>query len=191
MGTQMIAKGLDFPNVTVVGIISADQALHIPMIRAAERTYQLIAQVAGRAGRGEKPGRIVVQTQAPEHPAIRLAAKNDYEAFAEAEAAERELLLYPPHGDLLQVVVEDTEEERVLETAKRCGDELRAALAGSDLEIMGPAPAPVSLLRGRHRHNLLVKAPRGSEAFARARAWLVDFAGSSSRPHVVVDVDPA
>ncbi len=191
VGTQMIAKGLDFPRVTLVGIVSADVSLHLPDFRAAERTFQLIAQVAGRAGRGVLPGRIVVQTASPEHPAIRLAARHDFDAFARAEDVLRAELGYPPHGRLVRAVVEDSDDKRVEETATRAAELLRAALAGTSTSVLGPARAPLALLRGRHRWHVLVKAPVDAHAdFERARDVLATLAEERARPRVTIDVDP-
>ena len=190
VGTQMIAKGLDFPRVTLVGIVSADSALHLPDFRASERTFQLIAQVAGRAGRGELPGRIVVQTHAPEHPSIRAAANHDYNAFRESEDELRRELGYPPHGRLLRVLFEDEEEPRAASTCEAFATELRAVLEPGDGFVLGPAPAPMSLLRGRFRYHLLFKAPLEGQGFARARHWLLERARATPRPRVTVDVDP-
>jgi primosomal protein N' (replication factor Y) len=194
VGTQMIAKGLDFPNVTLVGIVSADSSLVLPDFRAAERTFQLVAQVAGRAGRGTRPGRIVVQTSAPEHSAIRCAARHDYDAFAAEEEELRAELGYPPHGRLLRVVFDDTDEQRVVAEAETCAALLAEAFGDGPAMVLGPAPAPVALLRGRHRHHLLVKAPpdgAGEEAFATAREMLALRAETTNRPRMAVDVDPA
>ncbi len=190
VGTQMIAKGLDFPRVTLVGVLSADQALHLPDFRASERTYQLIAQVAGRAGRAELPGRIVVQTVAPEHPAIRRAARSEYEAFASEEYVLRRELGYPPHGRLIRVLVEDREESRVDETAGELASSLRARFGSTPLRILGPAPAPIALVRGRHRRHLILKSPSGAPAFDEARELLLTFAARTGRPRVSIDVDP-
>ena len=189
VGTQMIAKGLDFPNVTVVGIVLADQGLHLADFRAEERTFQLIAQVAGRAGRGERPGRIVVQTHMPENAAIRLASGHDYTAFAQRELEVRRELGYPPFGRLLRVVFEDEEEARVVASSEALGESLEA-LREPELEILGPGPAPIALLRGRHRHHLLVKAAPQAEGFARARDRALEHAATGARPQVAVDVDP-
>ena len=192
VGTQMIAKGLDFPRVTVVGIVSADSSLHLPDFRAAERTFQLLSQVAGRAGRGDLAGEIVVQTTAPAHPAIVLAARHDFEGFAEAESRMRGELGYPPHGRLLRVVIEDRDETKVVETSRACADVAVRAGTEGKLVVLGPAEAPIAMLRGRHRHHLLVKSPRGGEAdFDRAREALRLHAESAPRPRVTVDVDPA
>ena len=186
VGTQMIAKGLDFPRVTLVGIIDADGALHLPDFRASERTFQLISQVAGRAGRGALAGRVVVQTTAPTHPAIVRAAAHDFEGFAEIEAALRAELGYPPHARVVRVLVEDSDLGRVEGAARRCAEALRAIEGAT---VLGPSPAPIAMARGRHRHHLLLKAPTG-EVLDRARAVLVELPGSARRPRVIVDVDP-
>lgn len=190
VGTQMIAKGLDFPRVTLVGIVSADSALHLPDFRAAERTFQLVSQVSGRAGRGEHAGRIVVQTIVPEHPAIVHAARHDYEAFARHELALREELGYPPYGRLLRVLFEDRDPRAVKEAAQRFGDALFEPVAREGGMVLGPTEAPMALVRGRTRHHLLVKAPEGSAALARARAMLLELTSGLTRPRVTVDIDP-
>ena len=154
VGTQMIAKGLDFPLVTLVGVLDADAALHMPDFRAAERTFQLLAQVAGRAGRGTRAGRIIVQSSMPEAPVIRAAAKHDYESFAQAEAKLRMELGYPPYGKLVRVIFEDEDAEIARQGAAECALVLqRAAGTASDLVLLGPNEAPIALLRGRHRHH--------------------------------------
>jgi len=192
VGTQMIAKGLDFPRVTVVGIVSADSSLHLPDFRAAERTFQLLSQVAGRAGRGDLAGEIVVQTTAPAHPAIVQAARHDYEGFAAAESRLRGELGYPPHGRLLRVVVEDRDETKVVEVSRACAEIAKQGAGEPALVVLGPAEAPIAMLRGRHRHHVLVKAPRGAvESFERAREALRRYAEDTARPRVTVDVDPA
>jgi primosomal protein N' (replication factor Y) len=192
VGTQMIAKGLDFPRVTVVGIVSADSSLHLPDFRASERTFQLISQVAGRAGRSELAGEIVVQTGTPGHPSIVTAARHDYEGFAAGESKLRGELGYPPHGRLLRVVVEDRDETKVVEVSRACAEIAREGADTKEIVVLGPAEAPIAMLRGRHRHHLLVKSPRGAEAsFERAKEALRVFAGGQTRPRVTVDVDPA
>ena len=190
VGTQMIAKGLDFPSVTLVGIVSADSALHLPDFRAAERTFQLVSQVSGRAGRGDLEGKIIVQTVAPDHPAIVQAARHDYEAFARIELGEREALGYPPFGRLIRVVFEDADPTLVRETAERFADALFDRVAQAGGMLLGPSEAPMALVRGRVRYHLLIKAPIGSGALTCARKGLIELSTGLSRPRVVIDIDP-
>lgn len=155
VGTQMVAKGHDFPKVTLVGVISADSTLNFPDFRSAERTFALLCQVAGRAGRGNRPGRVLVQTYSPEHYALQCAAGHDYGAFAEQELAFREALGYPPYGHLVNLVFAGNDEDKV----RRASLELAAGLApAAGAELLGPAPCPLARLRGRSRHQLLLKA---------------------------------
>jgi len=190
VGTQMIAKGLDFPRVTVVGIISADSALHLPDFRAAERTFQLVSQVAGRAGRADLEGHIVIQTVAPEHHAIVQAARHDYGTFAGLEMGQREELAYPPFGRLIRMVFEDEDEQRAQVRAQHCADVLRTHLASLDLTILGPAPAPFSMVRGRHRMHLLLKTSERPEGAEQVRTLLVKLAHEKGPTRVQIDVDP-
>jgi len=190
VGTQMIAKGLDFPRVTLVGILNADQALNLPDFRSEERTFQLLSQVSGRAGRSSLPGRVVVQTSAPEHPAIRLGARGDYAGMARHLEEARRELGYPPFGRLCRVVFEDRDLERGLATATRWAEELTRHFTGGDLTLQGPSPAPMALVRGKHRHHFLLKAPPEDARFAAALAWLVDEVQRESRTDVKLDVDP-
>ncbi len=187
VGTQMIAKGLDFPRVTLVGIVSADSSLHLPDFRASERTFQLIAQVAGRAGRSHLPGRIVVQTMAPLDPAVRLASERKFEEFARTEAQQRKELGYPPYGRLLRVVFEDPDEARATRSAEALAQKLEEL---PDTVLLGPAPAPIAQLRTRFRQHLLVKAGLESTSFQRAVEIAHDFAPTQGKTRVVVDVDP-
>lgn len=160
LGTQMIAKGLDFPNVTLVGVINADTALHFPDFRAAERTFQLVTQVAGRTGRGEKGGRVLVQTFSPDHPAIMAAAKHDYAAFAETELPNRQTHGYPPFAKMARLIVRGPQESTAEQFTEYVVERLRClATAGrSGIEVIGPAPAPIAKLRGKFRFHLLVRA---------------------------------
>jgi primosomal protein N' (replication factor Y) len=190
VGTQMIAKGLDFPGVTLVGIVDADGALYLPEFRAAERTFQLVAQVAGRAGRGELHGRIVVQTHAPEHPAIVHAARHDFRGFAQLEDAARAELGYPPHGRLLRALFDDGDGAQVERAAARCAERMTEVLQGSSAVVLGPAPAPIALLRGRHRRHVLVKCPPQGSALSLAREAALELAGDCGRVRMTVDVDP-
>ncbi len=190
VGTQMIAKGLDFPRVTLVGIISADGALHLPDFRAAERTFQLISQVAGRAGRGTLPGRIVVQTMSPQHPAIVRAAANDFEGFATNESALRAELAYPPHGRLVRLLYEDMSEKLVIDASDAAGELLREKLVDSDAVVLGPAPAPIAMVRERHRRHLLIKLPDDPVQLGLVLATTRMLGESGVKLRPMIDVDP-
>jgi len=160
LGTQMIAKGLDFPNVTLVGVINADTALHFPDFRAAERTFQLVTQVAGRTGRGEKGGRVLVQTFSPEHPAMQAALRHDYPAFASQELPIREQYGYPPLNQMIRFIVRGPQESTSEQFAEQVADTLREKIDNQGLEarVLGPAPAPMAKLRGRFRFHILIRA---------------------------------
>jgi primosomal protein N' (replication factor Y) len=158
LGTQMIAKGLDFPEVTLVGVLSADLGLRIPDFRAGERTFQLLEQVAGRAGRAERPGEVVVQTYWPEHPAIRAAACHDAEIFYAAESDSRRELGYPPYGSLARVVVSGRDPGAVRAHADDLAAELRRSSRDADtLTVLGPSAAPIARVRGVSRWHILLK----------------------------------
>ena len=174
LGTQMIAKGLDFPEVTLVGVVHADTALHLPDFRAAERTFHLITQVAGRTGRGDKGGRVLVQTHNPDHPAIQAATRHDYAAFAAAELPMRKMLSYPPFARMIRLVIRAPEEAAAKQFAAELAARLSAALAPGVSEdaaapprVLGPAPAPFSKLRGMYRFQIQLQGPDG-DALRRA-----------------------
>jgi len=191
LGTQMIAKGLDFPNVTLVGVINADIALHLPDFRAAERTFHLLVQVAGRTGRGPKGGRVVVQTFNPDHAAIKAAVRHDYQTFAAQELPHREMLAYPPFASMLRLVIRGEKETATREFADALGEQLSAALKRHEAEarVLGPAPAPIAKLRGRYRFQLQVQSRHGD----RLRAAAAEVAAEIKTPAEVqwiVDVDP-
>jgi len=158
IGTQMVAKGMDFPGVTLVGIISADTALHLPDFRAQERTFQLLVQVAGRAGRGGQPGLVLVQTLNAEHPIMDLARRQDYPGFFEQEIELRRDLQYPPFSRLATVVCRGTHLERTLKAAQTLAQRLRRA-GDAQSEIMGPAPAPRARVAREERFLILLKSP--------------------------------
>lgn len=158
LGTQMIAKGLDFPNVTLVGVVNADTALHMPDFRAAERTFQLVAQVAGRTGRGDRPGLVIVQTCCPEIPAIACAVNHDYEGFVASELPERERFGMPPFGRLVRVIGRGPDEPVVRDYMDQLADALRTA-AQPNVRLLGPAPAPVLKIRNLFRYHLRLLAP--------------------------------
>jgi primosomal protein N' (replication factor Y) len=190
VGTQMVAKGHDFQRVTLVGVVGADRALAVPDFRAAERAFQLLTQVAGRAGRGTLPGRVLVESYHPEHYAIQHAARQDYPAFFDQEVRFRRLMHYPPFAALANVVVQDRDLERVLAwTRALAGYFGRSEAEG--LKVLGPAPAPLARLKREHRFQFLLKSPRRS-ALVRALGGCVAFCAAKEIPEtaVLVDVDP-
>ena len=191
VGTQMIAKGLDFPNVTLVGVINADAALHFPDFRAAERTFQLVTQVAGRTGRGDRGGQVIMQTFNPDHYAIRAAAEHDFLRFAREELPQRQLYHYPPFGGLIRVIVRGEAESTTLAFAQQFAFAVRQTLETQGLagRVLGPAACPIAKLRGKYRFHILAQST--SEAGLREVLRLV-MAGTET-PRLVqylVDVDP-
>ncbi len=191
LGTQMIAKGLDFPGVTLVGVINADMALHLPDFRAAERTFQLVTQVAGRTGRGEKGGRVLVQTFNPDHAAILAAVHHDYAAFAASELPLRQILSYPPFGVMIRLVVRGPKEQFVTLFAQTLGQRLGESLErhAPGARLLGPAPAPFAKLRGHFRIQIQLQGPDGDALRAAVREAT---AGLEPPEEVqwIVDVDP-
>ena len=167
IGTQMVAKGHDYPGVQLVGVIAADLGLHIPDFRAAERTFQLLTQVAGRAGRGTRPGRVIIQTWSPDHYAIRPVRDHDYEAFYYREREHRKALGFPPFGALALVLTSSPDPARAEASARALA---AAAREGArNLEVLGPAPAPLARLRGRSRFQVLIKGPDPAGVLEAAR----------------------
>jgi len=192
VGTQMIAKGLDFPNVTLVGVVDADVALNLPDFRAAERTFQLLTQVAGRTGRGSRQGRVIVQTRQPSHPAIALAARHDAEGFAKAEYAERRDPPYPPHSHLANVVLSGTAERQVEQAAVKLAGWLEAlfkARPASRADLLGPAPCPIGKIRGRFRWHCLLRA-RDAAKLTRLVGYVASHAPPLGSVRLVIDRDP-
>lgn len=186
VGTQMVAKGHHFPNVTLTGVISADSLLGLPDFRAAERTFQLLTQVAGRSGRGERPGRVVIQTYYPEHPAVRFASTHDVDAFNREELLYRQTFHYPPAVRMALVRFESRNEnaaQSAAEAAARSTDPLPEGA-----RLRGPAPAPLERLRGNWRWQLLVTAP--NRALLREVLERLEAARPSSQVRRVIDVDP-
>jgi primosomal protein N' (replication factor Y) len=193
VGTQMIAKGLDFPRVTVVGVVDADVALNLPDFRAAERTFDLLTQVAGRAGRGPLGGRVIVQTRAPGHHAIVHAAAHDVRGFAATELRERRDPPYPPHVALANLVLSGPDQRAVARSAERLGEWLRALLAArpdAGATVLGPAPCPLERVRDRWRWHLLLKA-RDAAALTRLVRYVAARAPAGAGVRLVVDRDPA
>jgi primosomal protein N' (replication factor Y) len=186
IGTQMVAKGWHFPGLTLVGVVDADLGLGGGDLRAGERTVQMLHQVAGRAGRAAAPGRVILQTFAPEHPVIAALLSGDLPAFMAQEAAERRPGHWPPFGRLAALIV-SAPEERAADFAARAL--ARSAPQGEGLEVLGPAPAPFALLRGRHRRRLLLKAARGLDVQGVVREWLARTEVLRA-VRVDVDVDP-
>lgn len=186
IGTQMLAKGHDFPNLTLVGVVDADLGLEGGDLRAGERVFQQIAQVSGRAGRGEKPGEVFLQTHQPRARVMQALLKGDRDGFLAAEREVRQAAGMPPFGRLAAVVVSSLDGAQAADAAKRLG---MAAPHADGIEVWGPAPAPMAMLRGRHRHRLLVHARRTAPLQDYVRAWL----GGTELPssvRVTVDVDP-
>jgi len=193
IGTQMIAKGLDFPNVTLVGVVNADVSLNLPDFRSAERTFQLISQVAGRTGRGPKGGRILVQTFNPEHVAVTCAARHDYEAFAAEELAQRRKFGYPPFVRLARIVVRGADEDKVRERAREAGDDIRQAAANvtpGPVHVLGPAQCPIARINRQWRYQLLVKAPQARSVIQLFDAIREKLTAPSGDITVTVDIDP-
>ena len=194
LGTQMVAKGLDFENVTLVGVLSADISLYVDNYRAAERTFSLLTQVVGRAGRGGKTGRAVIQTYTPGNDVIRCAARQDYDAFYESEIRMRRLRRYPPFADLFTVTVSGTEEGRVLRAAVSVRETLRQLcrrpeLAAGEPEVLGPAPAPVVKVNNRFRYRCTLMG-KNDKATREMLAWLQkDFAKDSANRGMNLFVD--
>lgn len=188
IGTQMIAKGHDFPSVTLVGVLNADTALNLPDFRSAERVFSLLSQVAGRAGRGDRPGRVMIQTYAVDNYALDFVARHDYRGFANLELSQRQVLAYPPFGYLVNLVLSGNDETGVKQAAEQLSVNLTAG--ASETEVLGPAPCLLPRLRNKHRVQILLKAKqrqplrRQIEQLKRLRTQLP--------PGVVltVDVDP-
>ncbi|MEZ4417514.1 MAG: primosomal protein N' [Gemmatimonadota bacterium] len=192
LGTQMIAKGLDFPNVTLVGVINADVGLHLPDFRASERTFQLLSQVAGRAGRGTKGGQVLIQSAVPEHYVVQAALRHDFEAFAARELVERSTAGYPPFVRLINVVISSPDQPKAAEEAERLADRVLGWLAAGrypGLRLTGPAPAPIERLHGRWRWHFLLRGPAADLGRA-AHALLEAGEEAPGDVRVVVDRDP-
>jgi primosomal protein N' (replication factor Y) (superfamily II helicase) len=194
IGTQMVAKGHDFPNVTLVGVLLAEQGLGIPDFRATERTFQLITQIAGRAGRAGKPGRVLVQTSMPEHYALGFAQKHDSEGFLVEEIARREERNFPPFSHLVLFRIDGPKEGQAFEVASKVAEWAkdscqRIASATSSLTVVGPAPAPIERIRERHRFQVLLTATRRSEGQQVVRNLFVVLDAEKLPAHVQVSVD--
>src|SRR5213593_4278329 len=189
-GTQMIAKGHDFPRVTLVGVVGADAPLALPDFRAAERTFQLLTQVAGRSGRGGRPGEVVIQSYFPDHYTFQLAVTQRFEDFYARESRYRKAMFYPPFTALAGIMVTDRDRERAADTAREIGEYLDS-LRSNAMRILGPAPAPLERIKRMHRQQLLIKSSsRASlhQLLGRLRQYIEDRKFGSTR--VFIDVDP-
>ncbi len=186
IGTQVVAKGWHFPHLTLVGVVDADLGLAGGDLRAAERTMQLLHQVAGRAGREQNPGTVLVQTFSPDHPVMRALVANDFDGFLRAEKEQRAPGHWPPFGRLAALIVSSEDAHAADRAARDLG---LAAPSGEGIQVLGPAPAPLALLRGRHRRRLLLKAERGVRVQPILRGWL-ERVEIPSDVRVQVDVDP-
>ncbi len=194
IGTQMIAKGLDLPKVTLVGVVNADTTLFMPDFRAAERTFQLLTQVAGRTGRGELPGEVLVQTYCPDHYSIAAAARHDVEGFYRVELPLRKSLGYPPFSYLARILFTHEDEGEISKGALLVKEILDKKLSGHDnfIEVLGPAPAPLSRIKGRFRWQLVIKGPRRAELRDIIRECLEDLQNlrPSFKPAINIDINP-
>jgi len=191
IGTQMIAKGHDFPNVTLVGVVSVDAGLGLPDFRAAERTFQLLTQVAGRAGRGDVPGRVIMQTYYPDHYTLKCAEAQDYEAFYQREITFRRALSYPPLTTLIQVIVHHRNFDRASTLASEFARQLRHADGSGQMRVLGPAPAPLGRLRGEHRLQILLKSRSRMAAHRALEQAIEKFRDAGLDTHALsIDVDP-
>ncbi|VUZ86030.1 Primosomal protein N', partial [Candidatus Methylomirabilis lanthanidiphila] len=188
IGTQMVGKGHDFPGITLVGILSADASMQIPDFRAGERTYALLTQVAGRAGRGDRPGHVIVQTYNPEHYCILAARNHDYEALYNIERPLREKRGLPPFGCLILLVVASSHEGQAQERAERLAS-LLVGQAVSSLAVEGPAPAPLYRLKGRYRWQILAKGPDPSTLHHWVKETIAQLS-PSEQTGIEIDVDP-
>ena len=189
VGTQMIAKGHDIPNVTLVGVVLADIGLSMPDFRAAERTFQLLTQAAGRAGRGDMPGRVIVQTLNPDHYAIRFAAGQDYEGFYKKELEFRKWLRYPPFASFANVLIRAEQQEEALRMSTQLGMVVNPPSPG--VRVMGPAEAPMLRLKKEFRYQILLKAAKRSllrEVVAEIRQFALKEKWKTTA--LVIDVDP-
>ena len=190
VGTQMIAKGHDIHGITLVGVVGCDHSLTMPDFRSAERVFQLMMQVSGRAGRGELPGRVVVQTYYPDHYAILAATTHDYAAFAERELKYRRMMHYPPFASLANVLVQSEKLEEAAGWAAVLGKALVQKQSGGAVRVLGPCTAPIARIKGVYRFHLILKS-NSRKALNAALREMLDEAEKAGVPrrNVVVDVD--
>jgi primosomal protein N' (replication factor Y) len=205
LGTQMIAKGLDYPNVTLVGVISGDTSLSLPDFRAAERTFQLITQVAGRAGRGDSPGRVVLQTFMPEDPTIQAALRQDFVGFAQSELHSRREVGLPPFARMVRIVMRDQDQEELHQKCEELGVRVMEAVAHVEGEnellrtqdsalrtsilVKGPMPCAINRIAGYYRNQIVMQSPR-AELLQKVLAILREGGHLATSERIAVDVDP-
>jgi len=196
LGTQMIAKGLDFPRVTLVGVVNADVGIHLPDFRASERTFQLLSQVAGRAGRGKLGGEVLIQTSLPNHYAIQAAVSHDFEGFAKREVAVRENPRYPPYVRMVNIILSSPDQRVTAKSAEAGAAWLRKWLRDQNIEesrvveLVGPAPAPIERLHGRWRWHFFLRSPSPSTIGRAVRALIDGFKVPGGDVRLVIDRDP-
>jgi primosomal protein N' (replication factor Y) len=192
LGTQMVAKGLDFPYVTLVGVIAADTVLHLPDFRGSERTFQLLTQVAGRAGRHHLPGEVVIQTYSPEHYSIQLAAQQSYDAFFREELALRKQAIYPPYCRLAMIHITHEDLPSIVQLGKRLVDRLNETKPERKVQIFGPVPSPLSRIKDRYRYQCMLKFIDGFPVASWIQQTLDELEDDlkTSKVHISVDIDP-
>jgi primosomal protein N' (replication factor Y) len=188
IGTQMIAKGLDFPKVTLVGVISADTALNLPDFRSAERTFNLLTQVAGRAGRSDLGGRVIIQSYTPQHYAIQAAKTHDYDMFYDKEISLRKDLYLPPFCRMVALTLRGRKEERVFNASENLKAELEKENKSKNIDILGPAPSPVSKMKGMYRWNIFLRSENTENITSILKKALKE--NKTSGIITTVDVDP-
>ncbi len=192
VGTQMITKGFDFPGVTLAAVVNADMALNMPDFRSAERTFQLLTQVAGRAGRGERAGRVIIQTYAPNHYSIRAAKDQDYARFMRRELQLRRDLMYPPFARLAMVRIEGAEPRLVMRTAEAVAKSLAKSSTPDTIRVLGPAPAPIERIKQRYRWQVMIKSRELKPMRAAIAAMRAEVGSSAERDdiYLAIDIDP-
>jgi primosomal protein N' (replication factor Y) len=189
IGTQMIAKGLDFPKVTLVGVISADTALNLPDFRSAERTFNLLTQVAGRAGRSDLGGRVIIQSYTPQHYSIQAAKTHDYNTFYDKEIPLREELYLPPFCHMVSLTLRGRKEEKVFKASDNLKASLEKAIKSKKIEILGPAPSPISKMKGMYRWNIFLRSETAENITPILKKVLKE--NKTSGIMITVDVDPS
>jgi primosomal protein N' (replication factor Y) (superfamily II helicase) len=192
VGTQMITKGFDFPGVTLAAVVLADLGLNMPDFRSAERTFQLLTQVAGRAGRGERPGRVIIQTYAPNHYSIRAARDQDYARFIRRELQLRRELEYPPFARMAMVRIEGAEPRLVARVAAAAAAALGRAASPERLRVLGPAPAPIERIKQRYRWQVMIKSKELRPMRSALAAMRAEVGPMAERDQVflIIDIDP-